>query len=220
MASSAYLHQAKTLFFTGISHELRSPLTLISGPARDSLAEADLPAKYKQRFSLISRASGRLLRLVNSILDYTSVEAGRAQVSFRAVNLFSYTEDLASLFRSAIERNKVRYIVRCKPPAGAKSIGYTDVAAYEKIVFNLISNAQKYTISGTIEVTLGMEGDTFALTVKDSGIGIPEDEMGKIFKRFHRVNNSQARNIEGTGIGLAYVLRWSLLITIVRRADL
>lgn len=202
--------QAKTAFFTGVSHELRTPLTLINGPANDALSESGLSAKNRGRFALIAKASNRLLRLVNSLLDFASVDAGRLQTNFQPVYLARYVEDLASLFRSAIERAGLRYRVEIQ---GKDDIIYTDPACVEKIVYNLISNALKYTTAGTITVRCYPTTTAMIVEIEDTGVGIPENQIEEIFKRFHRVSNkSSAAVIEGTGIGLALTKELSRVI--------
>lgn len=128
------------------------------------IQESGLSPRDRQRFGLIARASGRLLRLVNSLLDFASVEAGRTALSFRPVYLAKYTADLASLFRSAAERIGIKYIVACE----GDEIAWTDLTAYEKIIYNLISNALKYTTEGTIAVSLKSTDTHFVLEVRVS----------------------------------------------------
>jgi len=143
-----------------------------------------------------------LLRLVNSLLDFARIEAGRVQMSFVPTDLAALTTDLASSFRSLIERGGLRYVVDC--PAVTEPV-FVDPVQWEKITLNLISNAFKFTLQGEITVALRSHGDRVTLTVRDTGNGIPADELPRIFERFHRVEGATGRSFEGTGIGLSLV---------------
>jgi len=197
----AEIDRAKTLFFSNVSHEFRTPLSLILGPLNDALVSGkglDPP-----QLDLAHRNSLRLLKLVNSLLDFSRIEAGRAQARYDAVDLSELTSELASNFRSACERAGLKLLVRCQPLSAPV---YVDRDMWEKIVLNLLSNAFKFTFEGEIEVSLG-EVDGFAeLSVKDTGVGISEVEVPKLFERFHRIEGQKSRTHEGSGIGLALVL--------------
>ncbi|KAK0204649.1 hypothetical protein DFS33DRAFT_1259677 [Desarmillaria ectypa] len=198
------LDRAKTTFFQNVSHELRTPLTLIRAPCDDALKadRGSLDPVNRTRFKLIYRASGRLLRLVNSLMLFSSAEARMLQACFCPVRLGPATADMASLFRSAIEKAGIDYNVTCGDSADER-VAYIDLGMWEKIVFNLLSNAVKYTKSGHIDLGLAYTSSEVILSVQDTGCGIPEDQLDKILLRFHRVESSDGRSIEGTGIGLA-----------------
>jgi signal transduction histidine kinase len=199
----AEIDRAKTVFFSNVSHEFRTPLTLMLGPLEDRLGQRDLmPPEEREPLELIQRNGLRLLKLVNTLLDFSRIEAGRFEASFEPVDLGTYTAELASVFRSAIEKAGLRLIVNC-PSLREKT--YVDGQMWEKIVLNLISNAFKFTISGEIEITLCEVDGQVELRVRDTGIGIPTAEIPRLFERFHRVKGSQGRTHEGTGIGLALV---------------
>lgn len=195
----AELDRAKTAFFSNISHEFRTPLTLMLGPLEDELRDAASP---KEGLQLAYRASLRLLKLVNTLLDFSRIEAGRMDANFEPTDLASYTADLASVFRSAVERAGLRLVVDCSP---LPEPIYVDREMWEKIVLNLLSNAFKFTFKGEIRVALAWDGQGAQLRVVDSGVGIPEAELPRIFDRFHRVRGARSRTHEGTGIGLALV---------------
>jgi signal transduction histidine kinase/FixJ family two-component response regulator len=197
----AELDRAKTAFFSNVSHEFRTPLTLMLGPLEESLVDPALNEESRRRQKLIHRNSIRLLKLVNSLLDFSRIEAGRIQASFEPVDLCALTSDLVSMFRSAIEKAGLLLNVRCKPLCEPV---YVDKEMWEKIVLNLLSNAFKHTFKGEIDVSLEMD-DVIRMKIKDSGVGIPLDEIPRIFERFHRVQNVKSRAHEGTGIGLALV---------------
>ncbi|KAJ7584442.1 hypothetical protein C8J56DRAFT_1027754 [Mycena floridula] len=200
------LDRAKTAFFQNVSHELRTPLTLIRGPCEDALKTTNpaMDALTRNRFKLIHRASGRLLRLVNSLMMFSSAEAKRLQATFSPIRLGPFTADLASLFRSAIEKAGIIYNVDCGD-ADDERVVYIDASMWEKIVFNLLSNALKYSklSGGLINVVISYRPTEVVLHIEDTGCGIPEHELDKVFDRFHRVEHSDGKSNEGTGIGLA-----------------
>ncbi len=195
------LDRAKTAFFSNVSHEFRTPLTLILGPIEDTLAQ---PGKSLQGENLkaVERSAVRLLRLVNSLLDFTRIQAGRLQVSFEPTDLAVLTCDLASSFRSLIERAGMRLVVDCPP---LPEPIYVDRSQWEKIVLNLISNAFKFTFEGEIAASLSWRENHIELSVCDTGTGIPAHELPHVFERFYRVTGARGRSFEGTGIGLALV---------------
>ena len=199
----AEIDRAKTLFFSNVSHEFRTPLTLMLGPIEDTLAERNmLTPEQRERTEILHRNSLRLLRLVNTLLDFSRIEAGRVQAVYEPTDLATFTADLASSFRSAIEKAGMALTVDC-PPLDAPV--YVDHEMWEKIVLNLLSNAFKYTFDGSITVSLHQKGTMVELSVKDTGVGIPEEELPRMFERFHRVEGTKGRTYEGTGIGLSLV---------------
>ncbi len=200
----AELDRAKTTFFSNVSHEFRTPLTLMLGPLEDMLRSADgaLPPAQREQLEIAHRNTLRLLKLVNMLLDFSRIESGRIQAAYEPTNLAAFTAELASVFRAAIERAGLRLVVNCSPlPAPV----YVDREMWEKIVFNLLSNAFKFTFVGEIEVALRQAGAFAELTVRDTGIGVPAGEMPHLFERFHRVKGARGRTFEGSGIGLALV---------------
>jgi PAS domain S-box-containing protein len=199
----AEIDRAKTLFFSNVSHEFRTPLTLMLGPLEDTLAEPEgLAPGQRERLEIAQRNSLRLLKLVNTLLDFSRLEAGRYQASFEPVDLAQFTSELASVFRSLVERAGLRLKVNC--PALGEPV-YLDRELWEKIVFNLLSNAFKFTFEGEIEVSLAKRGAAAELAVRDTGTGIPAEDLPHLFERFYRVKNARGRTFEGSGIGLALV---------------
>ncbi len=197
----AELDRAKTTFFSNVSHEFRTPLTLMLGPIEDALAEPLEPLQ-RQRLEVLQRNALRLQKLVNSLLDFSRIEAGRIQARYEATDLARLTAELASVFRSAVEKAGLRLIVDCQPLGEPV---YVDRDMWEKIVLNLISNAFKFTLEGEIAIELRRNGDAARLMVRDTGTGISAEQLPHIFERFHRVEGARARTHEGTGIGLALV---------------
>jgi len=200
----AELDRAKTIFFSNISHEFRTPLTLMLGPLEDILNDRDpaIPVEQLQQIETVHRNGLRLLRLVNTLLDFSRIEAGRIKAVYRPVELCGRTAELGSVFRSAMERAGLKYKIDCKP---LPEPVYVDVDMWEKIVLNLLSNAFKFTLKGTVEMTLRAADGYAELAVRDTGIGIPATELPRIFERFHRIEGAMGRTHEGTGIGLALV---------------
>jgi PAS domain S-box-containing protein len=200
----AELDRAKTTFFSNVSHEFRTPLTLMIGPLQDLLATDDnaLPRETVATLAVAHRNSLRLLKLVNTLLDFSRIEAGRIDASYELTDLASFTTELASVFRSAIEKAGLRLIVDC-PPLPVEA--YVDRDMWEKIVLNLLSNAFKFTLEGHIRIVLRPRGHDIELRISDTGVGISAQELPRMFQRFYRIRHTQARTHEGTGIGLALV---------------
>ncbi|WP_410814968.1 SpoIIE family protein phosphatase [Micromonospora sp. 067-2] len=199
----AELDRAKTAFFSNISHEFRTPLTLIMGPLeelRSRLGATDEGVREELR--VMHRNGLRLGKLVNTLLDFSRIEAGRMQARYEPVDLAAFTADLASVFRSAVERAGLTFEVDCLP---LPEPVYVDRGMWEKIILNLLSNALKFTFDGAIRVRLRAEDGRAVVTVADTGIGVPAEEMPRLFERFHRIENVRSRSNEGSGIGLALV---------------
>ncbi|MHB8811900.1 MAG: ATP-binding protein [Steroidobacteraceae bacterium] len=202
-AKLAELDTAKTAFFSNISHEFRTPLTLMLGPLEDELADADSrPTSQRWRLEAAHRNCQRLLKLVNTLLDFSSIEAGRMQARYEPTDLSSLTADLASQFRSAAERAGLALTIDCR---SLPEPMYVDRGMWEKIVLNLLSNAFKHTFEGGIEVRLEWLGKGVQLSVEDTGVGIPKEQIPRLFERFHRVPGAPSRTHEGSGIGLSLV---------------
>ena len=203
-AKLAELDSAKTAFFSNISHEFRTPLTLMLGPVESLLADQNEPLTSRQK-NLVLLAhdnSLRLLKLVNALLDFSRLEAGRLQARYSPIDIGAATAEIAGMFESATEKAGVKLTIDCPKISEA---AWIDRDMWEKIVPNLISNALKFTLAGEIKVTVREDQARFILEVSDTGLGIPEEELPKIFERFHRVPGREGRTQEGTGIGLALV---------------
>lgn len=198
----AEIDRAKTAFFSNVSHEFRTPLTLMLGLLEDTLADSELPPRLLERLDVAHRNSVRLLKLVNTLLDFSRIEASRIEGVYEAVDLAALTADLASMFRSAIERAGLNFVIECAP---VKNKVYVDREMWEKIVFNMLSNAFKFTFYGSIKVGLSELEGNVELEISDTGTGIPSHEVPHLFERFHRVKAARGRSYEGSGIGLALV---------------
>jgi len=200
----AEIDRAKTAFFSNVSHEFRTPLTLMLGPLEDTLGDAGNPLapRQRERLELMRRNGLRLQRLVNTLLDFSRIEAGRAQASYTATNLARFTAELASNFSTACDKAGLALRVDCPPLSQPV---YVDRAMWEKIVLNLVSNAFKFTFEGAIAVKMRETPQGAELRVSDTGIGVAPAELPRLFERFHRVEGARARTHEGSGIGLAFV---------------
>ena len=203
----AEIDRVKTAFFSNVSHEFRTPLTLMLGPLENLLAQPDaLAPRQLEEIDVAHRNSLRLLKLVNSLLDFSRLEAGRLKSSFAPVDLAAVTGALASNFRSAMQAAGLALLVDCPPLPGPV---YVDRDMWEKIVLNLLSNAFKFTLEGQVSIRLRAAGEQVILSVSDTGIGIPDSELPHIFERFHRVEGARGRSIEGSGIGLALIQEYA-----------
>jgi PAS domain S-box-containing protein len=199
----AELDRAKTAFFSNISHEFRTPLTLMLGPLDDLRGRATgIDEQARHELDLVHRNGLRLAKLVNTLLDFSRIQAGRMQAQFAPVDLAALTAELASVFRSAVDRAGLTFIVECPP---LDEPVHLDRDMWEKVVLNLLSNALKFTFDGSIAVRVAREGTDAVVTVTDTGIGVPAAEMPRLFERFHRIESARGRSTEGSGIGLALV---------------
>jgi len=200
----AEIDRLKTTFLSNISHEFRTPLTLLIGVIEEMLDADDIVPTPQQpeRLQSVRRNAYRLLRYVNSLLDFVSIEAGRGSVIYEPMDLAAFTREIVSSFESAATIAGIRLIVDC-PPLPEPVFIAADM--WEQIVLNLLSNALKFTFAGEIVVTLRAEEANVRLTVRDTGTGIPSEEMPHLFERFYRVPQARGRTHEGVGIGLALV---------------
>jgi signal transduction histidine kinase len=197
----AEIDRAKTEFFGNVSHEFRTPLTLILGPLEDALRDRS-KVLGGDELEAMHRNALRLLRLVNTLLDFARIEANRLAPAFEPTDLPLLTAGLAGSFQSLVESAGLKLRVECPP---ITEHVFVDRAQWEKIVLNLVSNAFKFTFEGEIRVRLQESEGLIHLSVSDTGMGIPAEELPKIFERFHRVKGTRGRSFEGTGIGLALV---------------
>lgn len=207
----AEIDRAKTAFFSNISHEFRTPLTLLLAPAAEALADRDtpLPLRQRERLEMIQRGGLRLHKLVDSLLEFSRIEAGHLQAAYAPTDVATLTAELASIFRSAVERAGLRLVIDCATLDGLAQPVYVDHDMWERIVFNLLSNALKFTFEGEIAVsvrTAGDQADWVELEVRDTGVGIPARDLPHVFERFYRVPGTWGRTNEGTGTGIGLAL--------------
>jgi DNA-binding response OmpR family regulator/nitrogen-specific signal transduction histidine kinase len=194
----------KERLFTNISHEFRTPLTLIMGPLDDLLQSKKMETPVEKSLRLIQKQSKRMLRMVNQLLDFQKAEAGSLKLSLQPGEIVSFCQDIFSLFIDEANRRNIRYTFH----AQEKYLSFTfDHGKLEIIVFNVLSNAFKFTPNGeSINVSVRKtEDQSCEISVEDTGRGIPENEIGRIFDRFYRGKEQDATTISGTGIGLSFV---------------
>lgn len=201
-AHLAEIDRLKTDFFSNVSHEFRTPLTLMLGPLEDLLSKSGVPQSIHNELDTIHRNGLRLLKLVNTLLDFSRIEAHRMQAHYEPLDLSTTTSYLASAFDSAVHRAGMKLRIDC--PKLTEKV-YVDKDMWEKIVLNLLSNAFKFTLKGEIKISQYVHTNRLELKVSDTGVGIPKDELSKLFQRFHRVQGTHGRSHEGSGIGLALV---------------
>ena len=199
--SLAELDRAKTSFLANVSHEFRTPLALMMGPLQDALERAGDDLDLSERLETVLRNSNRLLRLVNSLLDFGRIEAGGSAAKLEPVDVGALTAQIASSFSEVCERAGLELALRCEPV-----IGEVDPDMWETIVLNLISNAFKFTLEGVITVAVtSAESGSIEFSVADTGAGIADADLQRLFERFYRVEQARGRSAEGSGIGLALV---------------
>ena len=194
------LDKQKTEFFQNISHEFRTPITLIQGPL-DSAVSAGEGLSHAQSIIAL-RNSRRLLRLVNQLLDLQRLDAGRMQPSFRPCDLVEFVTQIVDSFRPYCEKKGLQVttdLVNCPTV-------YLDIEKFDKVLYNLLSNAMKFTPEqGTIAIKLATKDNHCILQVQDSGIGILPQQIPYLFERFHQAEGSENRSYEGSGLGLSLV---------------
>ncbi|MBC7904260.1 MAG: PAS domain S-box protein, partial [Gemmatimonadaceae bacterium] len=198
----AEIDKAKTAFFTNISHEFRTPLTLMLGSLEEIMEHKKKEEDQAVAIETTHRNALRLLRLVNNLLDFSRIEAGKVKASFSPTPISAFTAELASNFEQLIENAGLDFEIKIDQVTQPV---YVDKEMWEKIVLNLLSNAFKFTMQGSIAILLHADDTNLTMEVRDTGLGIPDEELPKMFQRFHRVHNVSGRTYEGTGIGLSLV---------------
>jgi len=191
----------KTRFFANISHEFRTPLTLILGPLKD-MYEGKFTGDRNAVFGVMIRNGQRLLNLINQLLDISKLEAGKMQLQATHIDMVMLLRHIASSYESIAIDKKIKYLFY---PEMQELMLYADQEKVKKIVHNLLSNAFKFTPQGgEVIMYLKEEKNEWALiSVKDTGPGIPTEELDKVFDRFYQVDSSQTRTHEGSGLGMA-----------------
>ena len=194
------LDKQKTEFFQNISHEFRTPITLIQGPLESAVATQEGLSLSQSTIAL--RNSRRLLRLVNQLLDLQRLDAGRMQPKFHHCDLVEFVSHIVESFRPYCEKKGLRLVTELDKCPNL----YLDIEKFDKVVYNLLSNAMKFTPEGgTIAIRVKRNCDNCILQVQDTGIGIKKEQMSHLFERFHQAEGSENRSYEGTGLGLALV---------------
>jgi signal transduction histidine kinase/ligand-binding sensor domain-containing protein/DNA-binding response OmpR family regulator len=197
------LYKMKLDFFTNVSHEIRTPLTLISGPVEELLSIAEKDSNLENKLKIIKNNSDRLLKLVNELMDFRKAEKGSMKIYCEPQDIVSFCFDIYESFRGFAVEKKIDY----KFVLNINSVLiYFDKNQMEKVIYNLLSNAFKFTSkNGRITLSVEQKGDdadAIDIKIKDNGIGIPENRKKKIFKNFFQLDDRGSTNL-GSGIGLA-----------------
>ena len=191
------LDAMKSNFFANISHEFRTPLTLISGPIQQKLADDQLPRKDRAEFERINRSSHRLLELVDQLLDLSKIEAGSLKLQVENGDVLSYLRAIADPFTFAAKQKEIQYHLNIETK---ENDSWFDKDAVEKILVNLLSNAIKYTpAEGLVELNATVADHQLSIEVKNTGKGLTQKQLSKVFERFYQTDDYQA----GSGVGLA-----------------
>ena len=198
-------HQAKMRLFTNLAHELRTPLTLIITPFEELVRRVDIGASLHSQLMVIYKNAQRLLLLVNQLMDLQKNQSGSMELRVSKGNMCEFIREIYYAFKQIAQTNEVNFTLKCNPDS---FVAWYDKTLLEKVVFNLLSNAFKYTPAGKnihMEVEYDQERGRIILRVEDSGCGIPKEEREKIFTPFYQVPETSGVNISGTGIGLSLV---------------
>ncbi len=197
------LSQMKFRFFTNISHEFRTPLTLIIGSIDKLIRKGnEIPTEIQNKHVVIQRNASMLLRLINQLVDFRKFEQGKMKLLVTKENIVQFLENISSAFTDFAANKNIRFTFTY--PKNEIFVWF-DTDRLEKIVYNLLSNAIKFTDSGgTIELSLEDHDEIIKICVKDSGVGMSKEAQEHIFERFYQATKIKQKNIEGTGIGLSY----------------
>jgi len=196
------LESLKTDFVSNVSHELKTPLTSIQGYAETLLEEQELNPLHRKFVEKIFRNSGRLSEMIEELFSLARLESGQPRLTFKPVSFSSLMDELKTDFADQIRKKGLDFTYH----NSCRQKNFMAVERYIDRVFrNLIENAIKYTEKGAVRISMELVADDVLFTVEDTGIGIPQDELGRIFERFYRVDKDRSRNSGGTGIGLAIV---------------
>ncbi|RIB06681.1 hypothetical protein C2G38_2115552 [Gigaspora rosea] len=209
----ADLNHQKDMFFQSISHELKTPLTLIFSPLDELINIYSQDTQMKSYLQIIQRNTRRLFKLINTLLQFSNIESGKLEARFYETDVAKLTRELAMNFENITRKLGLEYIIDIPNSDEFNQIEnvkvYLDHDMYETIVFNLCSNAIKHTWSGSIRIHLYLdyknEQKMIVLEVSDTGVGIPKATLPNIFQRFYRVESQSSRSHEGAGIGLAII---------------
>lgn len=196
------VNQLKLKFFTNISHEFRTPLTLIMTPIRELLDSKSGNRETKEKYEIVYKNANRLYQLINELMDFRKQETGNLQLKVKKHNLYNFLHDAYFSFKDHARQKEIDYTFECDKDAEL----FFDKMQFEKVIINLLSNAFKFTpTKGRIDLSCFNDAETDLMCIKitDSGKGIPADLQQTIFDRFYQIENAREDNEVGTGIGLA-----------------
>jgi DNA-binding response OmpR family regulator/nitrogen-specific signal transduction histidine kinase len=204
------LDEVKSRFVTNLTHEFRTPLSLIISPVEKLLESPTLPDAVQAPLQTVNRNARHLLNQVNQLLDIAQLENGRMSLTLQPVTLGQLTAQLVDLFRSPAEADQIELTLDLQ---GVDRPCLMDTDKWYKLVYNLLANALKFTpAGGQVHVQLRLEDDRTQLIVRDTGIGIAADKLPFIFDRFYQADDRATRSFEGTGVGLALVRELTSLL--------
>ena len=200
------LTEKKLAFFTNVSHDLKTPLTLIDAPVNDLLRSENLDQEQVSKLMIINRNAKRLYKLITDLLDFRKITQNEVVLEVKETVVSDIITDVSEAFREECKNKSIEF----RYNADRNLIGFVDAKKIEKILWNLLSNALKFSKNGgAISINaeeIIIDGTKHVkLVVSDNGIGIPEKDKNKIFERFYKVQNARFVNREGTGIGLSIV---------------
>ncbi len=203
------INEAKLQFFTDISHEIRTPMTLIIGPLKKLMSDQNTNSDLQKSYQLIYRNAQRILRLINQLMDIRKIDRGQMSLKFRETDMVGFVLDVMQAFNSLAEQKNIRFSFRHDMPVLK---AWIDLNNFDKVLFNLLSNAFKFTPDGgNIDITLSVGNDNsaegllkhyFEIQVCDTGIGIDQNRIEKIFERFYQIDHDVIQAGSGTGVGL------------------
>lgn len=196
------INEAKITFFTNISHEFRTPLTLILSPVTELLEQMDFKDSVREKLLLVESNAKRMLRLINQLLDFRKSEHGLLKLNKTYSDFIGFAREVFVSFQNMASKKQIEY--RFESDVESFMMEY-DRNQMEIVLFNLLSNAFKYTKqNGRIEVKIQVDQDYLSISVSDNGIGMTPEESEKVFDRFYQVQNAETSNLAGSGIGLAF----------------
>lgn len=203
MSVEQQISDIKLRFFTNISHELRTPLTLIAGPVEQVLKNDKLPADAREQLVVVERNTSRMLRLVNQILDFRKIQNKKMKMQVQRVDIVPFVRKVMDNFEAVAEEHRIDFLFQTEKE---HLYLWVDADKLEKIVFNLLSNAFKYTPNGKmITMFIREDENTVSIGVQDQGIGIAENKKKSLFVRFENLVDKNLFNQASTGIGLSLV---------------
>ncbi|WP_051304977.1 ATP-binding protein [Chitinilyticum litopenaei] len=192
--------RAKSEFLATISHEIRTPLNGVLGFAQ-LLAESPLSPEQRDHLGNIRHSGEALLMLINDLLDFAKIEAGRLELDAVPFDVIRATREACRMLAPRAAERRIELLLDVAPDVPQRVIG--DDLRYRQIVLNLVSNALKFTDEGGVRVSLRWQRGGLLLNVADTGIGIPQDQQARLFERFYQADSSSTRRFGGTGLGLA-----------------
>ena len=197
--------QAKSNFLATISHEIRTPLNGVLGFTHIGLRDAEPGSRAALNFSRIQQSGQVLLALINEVLDFSKIEAGKLQLEDAPLSLHALLADTVAMMQARADQQGITLALRLQPGCPDQCLG--DALRLQQVLMNLLSNAVKFTAEGGVTLEAGSDGDRLWLRVSDTGMGIGEDQLARLFQPFEQADTSTTRRFGGTGLGLAITHR-------------